>query len=340
MANAQTKASAYKEAGVNLETNEASLALIQDAVEATYNEHVLSGIGAFGGLFDGTALRGFDEPVLVASTDSVGTKSMLAVSLGIYDTIGIDLVNHCINDILVQGAKPLFFMDYIAAANLEPSLSATLIAGISQACRDTGTVLLGGEMAELPGVYKGKEFDLVGTVVGVVAKADVVSGDAIQEGDALLALMSGGLQTNGYTLARTVLAKRLQEPFETHTVGLELLTPHRNYLTPVNALLGKGLIKGLAHITGGGIAGNLPRILPKGLGATVQLNSWSVPAIFNLIQDVGKVDTAEMYHVFNMGAGMLVVCNVQDIPEVQATCPEDIIAIGTITHGEGVDFLP
>ncbi|MBS3933095.1 MAG: phosphoribosylformylglycinamidine cyclo-ligase [Truepera sp.] len=327
----------YQSAGVDLRAKAEALALITQAVKSTYTPEVLAGIGAFGGLYQATALQGLVEPVLVASTDGVGTKTKLATALGRYHSIGYDIVHHCINDILVQGARPLFFLDYLAAARLQPQIVAQIVTGVADACRTHGMALLGGETAEMPGVYAPDEFDLVGTIVGVVERRAIIDGSSVEAGDQLIALMSGGLQTNGYSLARAVLGSALNEPFEGHTVGEALLMPHRCYLPAVAPLLSQGIIKGMAHITGGGIPNNLPRILPAGLGATINLGSWPVPAIFELIAVHGAVSQAEMFEVFNMGAGFLLVVGAQDAAPVAAQLEGYVV--GEIVGGEGVRLL-
>jgi phosphoribosylformylglycinamidine cyclo-ligase len=332
--------SSYKEAGVDIAAGERAVELIAGAVRSTYGEAVLSGIGAFGGLFDlsRSERAGRAGPVLVASTDSVGTKTRLAAALGRFDTIGHDIVNHCLNDILVQGATPLFFLDYFAAGALEPERVAAVVGGVAAACREAGCALLGGETAELPGVYAAGEFDLVGTVVGAVARAEMVDGREIRSGDRILALMSGGLQTNGYSLARRILEGRYGEALGDGTVGEALLRPHRSYLRPVRALLDLGLVRGMAHVTGGGMPGNLPRVLPAGLGAVIEADSWPVPAIFRLIQAAGGVAGEEMRRVFNLGAGYLVVVRPEDVAEALACAGESVFPIGTVVEGLGVQF--
>lgn len=328
----------YASAGVSLEAGDETLDLVKDAVKATYTSNVLAGLGAFGGLFDVSFLKTYEHPVLVASTDSIGTKVKVATALNTFDTLGHDLVHHCINDILVQGATPLFFLDYFATSKLEPRVASSIIRSVAKACKDTGTVLLGGETAELPGVYEAGELDLVGTVVGVVDKSEIVTGNGIKEGDIVFALMSGGLQTNGFSLARNILDQSYSEPFETNTVGETLLTPHRHYLEPIATLREKVTIEGMAHITGGGIPGNLPRILPEGLGAEISKGNWPIPPIFKHIQECGNVTDAEMAKAFNMGAGFLVVTSLEDAEAVEKTCPEPIYQIGKITKGSGVTY--
>ena len=331
--------SAYKRAGVDLAASDQTLGLIKAAVKRTYTPNVLAGLGAFGGLFDVGDLKQLDSPVLVASTDGVGTKTKVAAALGQTYKLGFDIVHHCVNDILVQGAKPLFFLDYVAAARLEPPLIADLIAGIAEACGALGIPLLGGETAEMPGVYAEGEFDLVGTIIGLVDRGRIVDGSQIQPGDKLLALMSGGLQTNGFSLARRALEGKLHDSFGGSTVGETLLTPHRSYLETVAPLLERNLIRGMAHITGGGLPGNLPRILPDGLGARVERGSWDVPEIFRLIQRAGEVSEAEMFEVFNMGVGFVLVASPEEAEEVQHVAEESLYPVGEVVEGDSVQFV-
>jgi phosphoribosylformylglycinamidine cyclo-ligase len=331
-----SKTTAYTRAGVNLQSGEAALNLIRDAVQSTYTPNVLAGIGSFGGLFDVSFLKAYNHPVLVASTDGVGTKTQVAASLGRFDTIGFDIVNHCINDILVQGATPLFFLDYLASSRLEPAIAAQIVTGIAQACQKTQTVLLGGETAEMPGVYHENSFDVVGTVIVVAEKSALVTGNTIAAGDKVLALMSGGLQTNGFSLARHVLSAHYHDAYGDATIGEALLTPHRHYLDPIRVLQKQVTIKGMAHITGGGIPGNLPRILPAGLGAQINLGSWPVPDIFKLIETKGNINPNEMYDVFNMGAGFLLIVAAAEEPLALSACPEPLYPIGHITETAGI----
>lgn len=330
----------YAQAGVDIAAGTRATDLMGAAVRSTYGPEVLAGIGAFGGLFDASALKNMASPVLVASTDGVGTKTMVAAQLGRWDTIGQDLVNHCINDILVQGASPLFFLDYVASSKLDPEQIAMVVGGVAAACRVAGCALLGGETAEMPGVYAPRELDLAGTIVGVVDRAKIIDGKNILPGDIILNLPSTGLHTNGYSLARRVLAdldwnESLAELGS--TIGEALLAVHRCYLDPVRQLQAAGIpIKGLAHITGGGVIDNLPRILPEGVGATIQQGTWQVPPIFDLIQEVGAVPDAEMFHVFNMGLGMLVIVSPEDVPSAIATLSNDIKPVGEITAQGGV----
>lgn len=329
---------AYRAAGVDLDAGEETLAHIRSAVRATYTPQVMAGLGAFGGLFDAGALREMDAPVLVASTDGVGTKTKVAAALGRFDTVGQDLVNHCVNDVLVQGARPLFFLDYTASARLEPHIAAALIGGVAAGCQAHGVPLLGGETAELPGVYEAGEFDLVGTLIGVVERSRLVTGEHIRVGDRILGLASGGLQTNGFSLARHVLGDRYAEPLGDGSVGDALLAPHRSFLGAATPLLDAGLVRGMAHITGGGVPGNLPRILPEGLGAVVT-PTWPVPEIFGLIERAGAVGREEMYRVFNMGVGYVFVVAPKDVSDVYRGCPEPLYEVGTVVSGEGVRLL-
>ena len=310
------------------------MARVKAAVTATYTPAVLAGMGAFGGLFDASVLKNMDAPVLASSTDGVGTKTKVAAALGRYDTLGQDLVNHCVNDLLVQGAKPLFFLDYVASGRLEPALTAALIESVAAGCRAHNIPLLGGETAEMPGVYVAGEFDLVGTLVGVVERSQLITGEQVRAGDVILGLASGGLQTNGFSLARRVLDGSYDEPFGDTTVGDALLAPHRSFLAPLTPLLDAGLIRGMAHITGGGLPGNLPRSLPKGLGALVT-PEWNVPEIFTLIKERGNVSRDEMYNVFNMGVGFVLIVSKEDLESAQALLPK-AFEVGQVVQGEGV----
>lgn len=301
----------YRDAGVDIEAGSRAVSLFKAAVNATHGPEVLGGIGSFGGLFSLSGLAGLREPVLVASTDGVGTKTRVATSLGRYDTIGQDIVNHCVNDILVQGAKPLFFLDYIAAPKLDPEMVAAVVTGCAVACKASGTALLGGETAEMPGVYAPGELDLVGTIVGVVERHKLIDGKAIRPGDRVLALSSSGLHTNGFSLARRVFEGwDLRQHREELGGTLEevLLAPHRQYLAEVQALLAAGVdIHGLVHLTGGGFIDNPPRVLHGDVAFRIFPNSWEIPPIFQLIQREGRVANREMAHALNLGLGMLIV---------------------------------
>ncbi len=301
----------YRDSGVDIDAGNEAVRRIAKLARATYTPGVLSGVGAFGGLF---ALEGaVRDPVLVASADGVGTKLKVAFRAGIHDTVGIDLVNHCVNDILVQGARPLFFMDYLATARLAPEVVERIVTGMASGCRENGCALLGGETAEMPGFYADGEYDLAGFIVGVVAKDRVVSGAEIRAGDALVALPSSGLHTNGYSLARRIafdvlgldVDSRVEELGQ--TVGEAFLRPHRSYLRAVQPALDAGLVKGMAHITGGGIVENLPRVLPAGRSFSLDRQSWNVPPLFGWLQRAGRIDDAEMMRTFNMGVGLILV---------------------------------
>ncbi len=301
----------YREAGVDIEAGNKAVQLMKSAVQATYGPEVLAGLGAFGGLFDASALKQMAAPVLVASTDGVGTKTKIAAALGRFDTIGQDLVNHCVNDILVQGARPLFFLDYIAASRLQPEMVAAVVGGLAAACREVGCALLGGETAEMPGVYEAGEFDLAGTIVGVVDRAQIIDGRSLIPGDALIGLASAGLHTNGYSLARRIFRDwdlQVVVPELGAPLGEVLLKPHRAYLSEVRRLQAAGItLKGLAHITGGGLIDNLPRIFPAGVSAQIQRGSWPIPPIFQLIQRLGQVSDEEMARAFNLGVGLVLI---------------------------------
>jgi len=327
----------YREAGVNLASADDALARVKELVASTYTPRVLKGLGAFGGLFE--LPQGLERPVLVASTDGVGTKTMIAMRQGAFAGIGRDLVNHCVNDILVQGARPLFFLDYVASSRLEPAVTAAVVEGVAEACRANGAALLGGEMAEMPGVYREGELDVVGTVVGIVERRAVLDGSAVREGDVLLGLASGGLQTNGFSLARRVLADALDAPFAGGTVADALLAPHRSFLAAVSPLLAEpGLVHAMAHITGGGLPGNLPRSLPDGLGAVVERASWQQPAIFGLLRERGTIDEDEMAHVFNLGVGFVLVVPPDRVEQARSLCTDTLVPIGRVERGSGVRF--
>jgi len=300
---------AYARAGVDVDLGNKLKRGIQSLVRQTHGPQVLGKIGGFGGLFHASFSR-LREPVLVASVDGVGTKLKIAFAMDRHDTVGVDLVNHCINDIAVLGARPLFFLDYIGCERLEVRMFQQLLRGLSRACRSAGCALLGGETAQMPGIYRKGEYDLAGCIVGVVDRAKIVDGKNIKPGDVVLGLPSNGLHTNGYSLARKILFEKMRLkpssllPGSTITVGEELLRMHKNY-QPVLSKLTAGVVKGLAHITGGGLVDNLPRILPSNCDAVIETKSWRVPSIFQVLQKNGSVDAGEMYQVFNMGIGMV-----------------------------------
>jgi phosphoribosylformylglycinamidine cyclo-ligase len=295
---------------------------------------VLAGPGLFGGLFE---LKGFKNPVLVSSMDGVGTKLKLALTLDSYDSVGMDIVNHSVNDILTCGAAPLFFLDYIAMGRLLPEKVTAVVKGLSMACQQVGCALIGGETAEMPGLYSGEDFDLVGTIIGAVEKDHIIDGRNIVSGDIMLGLASSGLHTNGYSLVRKVLgeSKRALDTFYPEigqTLGQALLVPHRCYFKEIQPLL--PLIKGLAHITGGGFPGNVPRIMPEGMTARFDTGSWVVPPIFQLIQQKGGIQRDEMYRVFNMGIGMVIIASADNAKGIIQQLPESKI-IGKITRMDG-----
>lgn len=311
MKSAGKKHKAYALAGVDVDLGNIVKRRIQARVKGTHGPEVLGKIGGFGGLF-APDFSGMREPVLVASVDGVGTKLKIAFALNRHDTVGADLVNHCVNDIAVLGARPLFFLDYIGAEKLEPRVFDQLLSGFARACRLAGCALIGGETAQMPGMYRQGEYDLAGCIVGVVDRAKMIDGRRIRPGDAILGLPSNGLHTNGYSLARQILfEKMLLKPASTvdglkHSLGEELLRVHKNY-QPLLTTIPAGVIRGLAHITGGGLVDNLPRVLPGNCDAAIQTGSWRVPPIFDVLQRNGKVDRTEMYQVFNMGIGMVAI---------------------------------
>jgi len=327
---------AYRRAGVDIDAGNRAVELMRAAVRSTYGPEVLAGIGAFGGLYDAARLREVGQPVLVASTDGVGTKTHIAVALGRLEGLGQDIVNHCINDILVQGARPLFFLDYVAMARLDPEAVARIVAGCARACCEAGCALLGGETAEMPGVYAPGEIDLVGTIVGWVDRRRIIDGSTVEAGDVVLGLPSSGLHTNGYSLARQVFAN---VPWETvfpelgQPLGEVLLEPHRSYLSAIEALWAAGVeVKAMAHITGGGFLENIPRVLPAGMGVRLQAGAWEVPPVFALIRRLGGIDGREMFRVFNMGIGLVLV-----VPSVQAGRAVEALA-GARAIGEVVPW--
>lgn len=322
----------YAAAGVDIGLAAKAKELIAKQARTTHRPEVLSGVGFFGGLFE---LKGYQQPVLVSSVDGVGTKLKIAVALNKHDTIGIDLVNHCVNDILTCGAEPLFFLDYIAMGKLVPEQVAEIAQGLAQACREVGCALIGGETAEMPGLYAGEDYDLVGFIIGVVEKEKIIMGKSIVAGDTIIGLPSSGLHTNGYSLVRRIFgADRLKKDYPElgRTLGEELLEPHRCYYKQLKPLL--PLVKGMAHITGGGLEGNVPRVLPKGLAARFYRQSWKVPAIFDLVQRLGNVDEEEMYRVFNMGIGMALICSPEVVGKITAALPEAGV-VGEVVKWEG-----
>src|SRR5712692_10229010 len=317
-----TKPATYADAGVDIDAANRATDKIKDLARATFNARTLSEIGSFGGMFDG-AFPGMHQPVLVASADGVGTKLKMAFATGIHDTIGRDLVNHCVNDILVQGARPLFFLDYIAAGKLATETITSIVEGIANGCRENGCALLGGETAEMPGFYGDGEYDVAGFIVGVVDREKIIDGHTIAPGDVVLGLPSVGLHTNGYSLARKLLFEVAGYKAETHldeldeTISAALLKPHVSYLRTLEGLLDTGMIKGLAHITGGGLLENIPRILPAGTSVEIKRGSWPVLPVFTLMQEMGRIEGPEMYRTFNMGVGMVIICDADSAIEIE-----------------------
>jgi phosphoribosylformylglycinamidine cyclo-ligase len=308
----------YKQSGVDIDAGNEVVRRIKSLARGTFTPGVLSEIGSFGGLFQLDAAA-VGDPVLVASADGVGTKLRLAFMTGVHSTIGVDLVNHCVNDILVQGARPLFFLDYLATGRLDPDVAVRIVEGLSQACRENGCALLGGETAEMPGFYADGEYDVAGFIVGVVSRAALIDGRTIAAGDVLIGLPSSGLHTNGYSLARRIAfeAAGLKVDSVVPELGTPvgealLLPPHRSYLPVIGPLLGERIIKGMAHITGGGITDNLPRVLPAGTSAFIERAAWTPPPLFRWLQRAGNVPDADMLRTFNMGMGLIVVCAARD----------------------------
>jgi phosphoribosylformylglycinamidine cyclo-ligase len=324
----------YREAGVDIDAGNEAVRRIRQLARETYTSGVLSGVGSFGGLF--APDRSLPDLVLVASADGVGTKLKVAFLAGVHDTVGVDLVNHCVNDILVQGARPLFFLDYLATGRLAPDVVEQIVRGIASACRENQCALLGGETAEMPGFYADGEYDLAGFIVGQVSQARVIDGRAIRAGDALVALPSSGLHTNGYSLARKIAFDVLELDVASHvgelggTVGEAFLRPHRSYLQIVSPALDRGWIKGMAHITGGGITENLPRTLPAGRSFSLDRQSWTVPPIFRWLQHAGHLDDAEMFRTFNMGVGLILVCAPDRAPDLLALLDHDAWVLGEV----------
>jgi phosphoribosylformylglycinamidine cyclo-ligase len=331
------KRKAYASAGVDVDLGNRLKSHIHSLVKQTHRPQVLGKVGGFGGLFR-AKFSGIREPVLVASIDGVGTKLKIAFAMKKHDTVGADLVNHCVNDIAVLGARPLFFLDYVGCEKLQPRVFGQLLRGLSRACRSAGCALIGGETAQMPGMYRKSEYDLAGCIVGVINRARIIDGRKIKPGDIVLGLASNGLHTNGYSLARKILLKKMRLnvrsrlPGSAITVGEELLRVHKSY-EPLLRKAPNGIIKGLAHITGGGLIDNVPRILPKNCDAVIETKSWRVPRIFKILQENGNVDAAEMYQVFNMGIGMVAVVSERDAQRAASILRAK--QIGRIERGTG-----
>ncbi len=338
------KKSAYAQAGVDIDVMMDSLTRIKRNVKSTATRGVVSEIGAFGGLFRSPGT----DRLLVASADGVGTKLKVAQMAGRHNTVGQDLINHCVNDILVQGAEPLFFLDYLGAAELDPGVFEAVIAGFCKACRENGCALLGGETAEMPGLYPKGEYDLVGTIVGQVEKKKIITGERIRKGDVLIGLPSSGLHTNGYSLARRVIfdiaKKKLHHLVPGTRTSFEkaLLAVHKSYLHPVTALMKKIPVQGMAHITGGGLVDNVPRILPDNVDAVFDRTAWKTPAVFEFIETAGQVDHEEMYRVFNMGIGYVLFVRAKDADAAMALLKKEKARprqIGRVEKGSGRSIL-
>jgi len=336
----------YRDAGVDIASADSAKSRIKKLARASFNPSVLAEIGSFGGLFRPDLSR-YQDPVLVASADGVGTKLQVAIAAGVHDTVGYDLVAHCVNDILVQGAVPLFFLDYIALGQMDAGRVEAIVAGVARACSEFSCPLLGGETAEMPGTYAAGDYDLAGFIVGVVDASRAITGAEVQEGDLLLGLPSTGLHTNGYSLARKVLFETLGHTVDTEIpslagkLGVALLAPHRSYLATLEPLIERRQIRAMAHITGGGFPGNIPRVLPKGLGARIRRSSWDVPALFRLIQSGGQIAEDEMFRTFNMGIGMVIVVAPSAVHEVEHSLErrgEAVSLIGSVVPGDGVSF--
>lgn len=339
----------YAASGIHIEAAAEAKRRIQIHARGTFTAGVIADIGSFGALFK-FEKNNYNEPLLVSSCDGVGTKLKIASMTGIHHTVGYDLVSHCVSDILVQGARPLFFLDYIACGNMEPRIVEQIISGLARGCKEAGCALIGGETAEMPDFYAPGEYDLAGFIVGVVECEKVVDGSRIRPGDRLLGLASLGLHTNGYSMARMLFFDRLSYrpddlvPELNDTVADLLLKPHRSYLRLIEPLLDSAVLKGMAHITGGGITDNLPRILPVGTAASVHKGSWPILPIFNYIQEKGSVEDSEMYHTFNMGIGMILVVSPEDMESVRKhfrAIDEPCYELGEIIAGDGkVHYTP
>ena len=336
------KGLSYRDAGVDIDAADKALGQIKDFVKHTFDDNVLRDIGSFGAMYrlDTSAM---EEPVLVSSVDGVGTKLKLAFMTGKHDTVGIDLVSHCVNDILVQGARPVFFLDYLACGRLEPDVVTEVIRGVAMGCRYAGCSLIGGETAEMPDMYEPGEYDIAGTIVGIVDRKRIIDGSAIEEGDAIIGLKSSGLHTNGYSLARKICFEVVGLSCSDEMVGVgrsvgeALLEPHRSYSKVIQVLERTVNIRGMAHITGGGITDNLPRILPEGLCANVHLDAWQVPPIFTFLHQAGEVADLEMLRTFNMGIGYIVVVPADQADKALHTLAqggEEAYVLGEVAGGK------
>ena len=332
----------YRDAGVDIDAADEALRGVKEIVKKTFTPGVLRDIGTFGAMFQ-LDLANIKEPVLVSSVDGVGTKLKIAFAMGKHDTVGIDLVSHCVNDILVQGAKPLFFLDYLAFGRLDPKVAVEVITGLSNGCRYAGCALIGGETAEMPGLYDKSEYDLAGTIVGLVDKSRIIDGASIEEGDFIIALCSSGLHTNGYSLARKIcfdiagLGLNDTLAYDGRPVGEALLEPHRSYSKVMQLVLKTAEVRGMVHVTGGGITDNLPRVLPDGLGAEINLDAWEALPVFRFLQETGGVEDAEMLRTFNMGAGFLLIVSEAEkekaLKTLSQACEEPMV-VGRVIRGD------
>lgn len=336
-------AKAYKEAGVNIEAGYEAVSRMKKHVQRTARAGVIGGLGGFGGMFDLSSLQ-LKEPVLVSGTDGVGTKLMIAFWMDKHDTIGIDAVAMCVNDIVVQGAEPLFFLDYIACGKAEPEKIEAIVKGISDGCEQAGCALIGGETAEMPGLYSQNEYDLAGFTVGACEKSQLITGETIQAGDVLIGLASSGIHSNGYSLVRKVFNNWSLLDFVDElgcTLGEELLKPTKIYVKPILSALKKFPLKGMAHITGGGFIENIPRMLPEGLGAKIEEKSWPIPPVFQLISSHGQIAYEEMYNIFNMGIGMVIAVDREiaaDVMQHFEQCGEKAYQLGVVTEQAGIEI--
>lgn len=339
--------SAYKEAGVDIEAGNALVEAIKPSIKKTMRPGVMGGIGGFGACFDLKATEKFDDPILVSATDGVGTKLKIAIETNIHDTVGIDLVAMCVNDLIVQGAEPLFFLDYFASGKLDVATAQKVIEGIAEGCQQAGCALVGGETAEMPSMYEDKHYDLAGFVVGAVERGDMVTGKNIKAGDAIVALPSSGLHSNGFSLARKIAEQAggytIKPPFEStcDTLGEALLTPTTIYVKPVLQALATGKVKGLANITGGGIYENIPRSLPKGLGINIDANKWALPPVLGWLKDTGSLNDKDFATTFNAGIGMVLFCAQEDsaqIIETLASCGQKAQKVGDITDTGAIEI--
>jgi phosphoribosylformylglycinamidine cyclo-ligase len=324
----------YKDAGVNIDEADRAVSFIRKHARGTFSRQVLTDIGSFGG---GYLLAGWKRPVLISSADGVGTKLMVAFLSGRHNTIGEDLVNHCVNDIAVQGAVPLFFLDYFAVGKLDAGVAGQVIEGVARGCKNNGCALIGGETAEMPGLYKGGEYDLAGFIVGAVERNAMLTGKSIRAGDVLLGLPSNGLHTNGYSLARKLLFDVARLPLDAALTD-ELLKVHSSYLRPIRALIDARVLKGAAHITGGGITDNTPRILPKGLAARVDVSTWNIPSFFEMLREIGDIDLADYRRTFNLGIGMILVVSKRNLAKARGALVrvnQPCFEIGSVVKSSG-----